>query len=628
MESKRKKVSPTLIHSIMPSPSPTVVLNRSGQGSVSSLVGSSSTTVAAAATPGGDQFTSGGMTGSSATSGVGTTQTAGSNPGGSLPASPTILPNTTTTSPSATPVPSSTTSNSSPTPYPPTFETASPDDFWSVWPQFMQNLPSPPNATLDFSFSPPSSPNSQNFQPIPPSSPLATALIPLPPMSSNQQHQSQQLQTLHPHSPGSMQFPLGLNIPGGLNPSSLPLSPLAPLSSPFQSTPFPSSSPPLPTGDAGEGATGKGGKSRKKTSRACVYCQRSHSCCDSFRPCSKCVQRGIGHLCRDGEPKTTKRREYMYLLADNPGAAASSSKRQKIQNVPTSTTQSSGAQKAKTNNNNNNSSTSLVPTSVNNFNFAQIFGHRKIRPFPRDIRISFHRLAERCGRWSEQLIAMWSKVEEFWSFRDKLEPPHLRNNVTPFRHQVKNRATAVMNLLNDLSEPMLIWSEGLRIYAVNKAAQAFFGRSAEEMTNAKLGYEDDNEDETAEWHPEQDLDFDDHAFRLFDLIHPEDATAFGCSAAADAMSLIESNGTENRCRGFRMKVRVNLTKQQADRADVVPTVILNNHNSNASSSSTHSENSNEASDQSVTCVVTQSHFRDFKGRFLFASCTFVRIDDL
>eukprot|EP01102_Stenamoeba_stenopodia_P016962 TRINITY_DN600_c0_g1_i2.p1 TRINITY_DN600_c0_g1~~TRINITY_DN600_c0_g1_i2.p1 ORF type:complete len:573 (+),score=106.22 TRINITY_DN600_c0_g1_i2:277-1995(+) len=58
-------------------------------------------------------------------------------------------------------------------------------------------------------------------------------------------------------------------------------------------------------------------KTRKKTTRACVYCQRSHSCCDSFRPCSKCLARGIGHLCRDSEPKKTKKKKFLYLLEDN-----------------------------------------------------------------------------------------------------------------------------------------------------------------------------------------------------------------------------------------------------------------------------------------------------------------------
>jgi len=66
---------------------------------------------------------------------------------------------------------------------------------------------------------------------------------------------------------------------------------------------------------------------------------------------------------------------------------------------------------------------------------------------------------------------------------------------------------------------MIIWSEGMRIYAVNKAAQAFFGRSSEELTNAKFGYEDDKEDESWDWSPEEEAEQSDNVFRLFDLIH-------------------------------------------------------------------------------------------------------------
>jgi len=103
---------------------------------------------------------------------------------------------------------------------------------------------------------------------------------------------------------------------------------------------------------------------------------------------------------------------------------------------------------------------------------------------------------------------------------------------------------------------------------------------------------------------------------------------FGCSAASDAMSLYPMdhyNEQPDAARGFRMKVRVNLTKKQANTANVVPT--LNIHE--LSSSSMDSSRSNTSDDsESVVCVVTQSHFRDSKGRFLFASCTFVRLDDL
>ncbi|KAK9447673.1 uncharacterized protein V1518DRAFT_428642 [Limtongia smithiae] len=46
---------------------------------------------------------------------------------------------------------------------------------------------------------------------------------------------------------------------------------------------------------------------RRKVDHACVYCRRSHMTCDSGRPCSRCVKRNIGHLCRD-ESKDLKQR--------------------------------------------------------------------------------------------------------------------------------------------------------------------------------------------------------------------------------------------------------------------------------------------------------------------------------
>lgn len=42
-------------------------------------------------------------------------------------------------------------------------------------------------------------------------------------------------------------------------------------------------------------------KKRKKVSKACIYCRRSHMICNEQRPCSRCVKRDIGHLCRDEE---------------------------------------------------------------------------------------------------------------------------------------------------------------------------------------------------------------------------------------------------------------------------------------------------------------------------------------
>ncbi|SCV05774.1 LANO_0H14884g1_1 [Lachancea nothofagi CBS 11611] len=40
---------------------------------------------------------------------------------------------------------------------------------------------------------------------------------------------------------------------------------------------------------------------RRKVTRACVYCRRSHMICDEQRPCTRCVRRNIAHLCHDEE---------------------------------------------------------------------------------------------------------------------------------------------------------------------------------------------------------------------------------------------------------------------------------------------------------------------------------------
>ena len=50
-----------------------------------------------------------------------------------------------------------------------------------------------------------------------------------------------------------------------------------------------------------EGKTRK----RRKVSKACVYCRRSHLTCDDERPCSRCCKRGISGLCRDEAPKNS-----------------------------------------------------------------------------------------------------------------------------------------------------------------------------------------------------------------------------------------------------------------------------------------------------------------------------------
>eukprot|EP00123_Amoebidium_parasiticum_P021254 comp6407_c0_seq1/m.2207 comp6407_c0_seq1/g.2207 ORF comp6407_c0_seq1/g.2207 comp6407_c0_seq1/m.2207 type:complete len:446 (-) comp6407_c0_seq1:21-1358(-) len=40
---------------------------------------------------------------------------------------------------------------------------------------------------------------------------------------------------------------------------------------------------------------------RRRVTKACVYCHRSHLMCDAERPCGRCKKRNIPHLCRDEE---------------------------------------------------------------------------------------------------------------------------------------------------------------------------------------------------------------------------------------------------------------------------------------------------------------------------------------
>jgi len=41
-------------------------------------------------------------------------------------------------------------------------------------------------------------------------------------------------------------------------------------------------------------------RKRKKISRACLPCQRSHCSCDESRPCKRCIHRGLSKECVDG----------------------------------------------------------------------------------------------------------------------------------------------------------------------------------------------------------------------------------------------------------------------------------------------------------------------------------------
>ncbi|KAK6528387.1 hypothetical protein TWF281_009628 [Arthrobotrys megalospora] len=66
--------------------------------------------------------------------------------------------------------------------------------------------------------------------------------------------------------------------------------------------PTSSSPPPAPASSSSNGKVSK----RRKVNHACVYCRRSHMTCDDERPCTRCVKRNIGHLCRD-EVRDAKR---------------------------------------------------------------------------------------------------------------------------------------------------------------------------------------------------------------------------------------------------------------------------------------------------------------------------------
>ncbi|EGV61755.1 hypothetical protein CANTEDRAFT_131251 [Yamadazyma tenuis ATCC 10573] len=67
---------------------------------------------------------------------------------------------------------------------------------------------------------------------------------------------------------------------------------------------------------------------RKKVDIACVYCRRSHMICDNSRPCSRCIKRGIGHLCYD-EPSNARQKKKASELSRSesspgpPGASVS-----------------------------------------------------------------------------------------------------------------------------------------------------------------------------------------------------------------------------------------------------------------------------------------------------------------
>ena len=54
-------------------------------------------------------------------------------------------------------------------------------------------------------------------------------------------------------------------------------------------------------------------RKRKKTSRACIHCQKAHVTCDAGRPCQRCIRKGCQDTCQDGVRKKAK-----YLEDDGP----------------------------------------------------------------------------------------------------------------------------------------------------------------------------------------------------------------------------------------------------------------------------------------------------------------------
>ncbi|KZS93965.1 hypothetical protein SISNIDRAFT_410363 [Sistotremastrum niveocremeum HHB9708] len=51
---------------------------------------------------------------------------------------------------------------------------------------------------------------------------------------------------------------------------------------------------------------------KKKAARACFHCQKAHLTCDDSRPCQRCIKRGIGDSCTEGQRKKAK-----YLLDEH-----------------------------------------------------------------------------------------------------------------------------------------------------------------------------------------------------------------------------------------------------------------------------------------------------------------------
>ncbi|KXN70430.1 hypothetical protein CONCODRAFT_39447, partial [Conidiobolus coronatus NRRL 28638] len=72
---------------------------------------------------------------------------------------------------------------------------------------------------------------------------------------------------------------------------------------------------------------------KKKTSRACNNCQKSHVTCDSNRPCNRCVQRKLADSCKDGKRKRAK---YMGSESPEPSSVEQSGQQPSIFNFSNS----------------------------------------------------------------------------------------------------------------------------------------------------------------------------------------------------------------------------------------------------------------------------------------------------
>lgn len=108
---------------------------------------------------------------------------------------------------------------------------------------------------------------------------------------------------------------------------------------------------------------------RKKTSRACSHCQKSHMTCDSNRPCKRCVSRGLSSSCEDA-PR--KRRKY---LADVPIDALSRPLYRSRSNEVPESIKSEVVERSNTTSYLNSMSNNNLGNGVNNDNMVSSINH-------------------------------------------------------------------------------------------------------------------------------------------------------------------------------------------------------------------------------------------------------------